>query len=132
MSLEYINCCIREFNYSLSDRNSRPPELTLPHSRMQAAECWCLIRNLPLMIGQKIPRGNPHWQLLILLLDCMFIIFAPEVTENMAILLSHLVDPTLSQEIAAAKTSLHDTLRVTYETLRSPHLLLVHALGVQA
>lgn len=92
VTLDHINHCIREFSYSLSDKNSKPPEVTLPNLRLQAAECWCLIRNLPLMIGQKVPRGNPHWQLLIKLLDCMFIIFAPEVTESMADYLMLLVE----------------------------------------
>lgn len=92
ITLELVNQRISEFNYSLSDRNSKPSELCLPHMRLQAAEFWCLCRNLRLMIASRIPRGDPHWQLLIKLLDCMSVIFAPTVTANMADFLSYLVE----------------------------------------
>lgn len=92
VTLDLVNQRIAEFNYSMSDRNSKPPELTLPRFRLQAAEFWCLCRNLPLIIGSSVPRGDPHWQLLIALLDCMSIVFAPEVTANLADFLSYLVE----------------------------------------
>jgi hypothetical protein len=116
VTLDHVNRSIRDFSYSLSDSNSKPPELSLPNLRLQAAECWCLIRNLPLMIGQKVPRGNRHWQLLIKLLDCMFIIFAPEVTESMADYLSHLVE----EHHAMFKSLYSDT------SLLPKHHFLVH------
>jgi len=92
VTLDLVNQRIAEFNYSMSDRNSKPPELVLPHIRLQAAKFWCLFRNLPLMIGARVPRGDPHWQLVIYLLGVMSIIFAPEVTAHLADFLSHLVE----------------------------------------
>ena len=92
VTLQFVNNRIVDFDYSLSDKNSRPPELGLPHLRLQAAESWCLLRNLPLMIGSSVPRDDPHWQLLIMLLHCMAIIFAPEVTAHQADLLSYLIE----------------------------------------
>ena len=92
VTLDLVNQRIAEFNYSMSDRNSKPPELTLQRIRLQAAEFWCLCRNIPLIIGSSVPRGDPHWQLLIALLDCMSIVFAPEVTANLADFLSYLVE----------------------------------------
>lgn len=50
------------------------------------------LRNLPLLIGGLIPREQPHWYLLLMLLDIMDIVFAPAVTENLSHFLSHLVE----------------------------------------
>jgi len=92
VTLDFVNQRIAEFSYSMSDRNSKPPELVLPHIRLAAAEFWCLFRNLPLMIASRVPRGDPHWRLVISLLDAMSIIFAPEVTAHLADFLSYLVE----------------------------------------
>ena len=54
--------------------------MNLNNIRIQAAEAWCLVRNLSLMIGSNIPEDELHWHLLLLLLDCMDIIFAPVIT----------------------------------------------------
>ena len=40
---------------------------------------WCLIRNLPLMIGDLIPENNKHWELILSLLQIISIIFAPAI-----------------------------------------------------
>lgn len=53
VTLEFVNHKIVEFNYSVCDKNSKPPEISLLHVRLQAAECWCLLRNLPLMIASR-------------------------------------------------------------------------------
>jgi hypothetical protein len=92
ITLELVNRRIFDFDYSLSNRNSKPPEINLANLRLQAAECWCLVRNLPFKIGSQIPISDPNWQLLIYLLHCMSIIFAPQVTENLADYLSYLVE----------------------------------------
>ena len=75
-----VNNPINNYNYSLGDKNSKPPEVNLKYIRIQAAESWCLIRNLPLMIGNLIPEGDAHWRHLLMLLDCMDAIFAPTIT----------------------------------------------------
>jgi hypothetical protein len=91
--IEELNEIICHFNYPSSDKNSKPPAISLPTIRIQAAEAWCLVRNLPLMLGSKVPVSNPQWQvLLLLLLDCLDIIFAPTVTEGMIDMLAYLID----------------------------------------
>ena len=65
VTLGEVNEGINLFSYSLCDINNRPPELILPNLRIKAAEAWCLVRNLPSIIGFKIPHQEPHWQLLI-------------------------------------------------------------------
>ena len=78
-----VNDAISHYNYSLADKNSKPPHVNLNNIRIQAAEAWCLVRNLPLMIGSNIPEDEPHWQLLLFLLDCMDIIFAPVIMPDL-------------------------------------------------
>ena len=75
-----VNNAINSYNYSLGDKNSKPPEINFKNIHIQAAESWCLIRNLPSMIGSLIPEGDAHWRLLLMLLDCMDAIFAPTIT----------------------------------------------------
>ena len=36
-----------------------------------AAQMWNLAINLPLMIGEKIPKDNEHWECFLLLLDIL-------------------------------------------------------------
>jgi hypothetical protein len=92
LSLEKLNSAITCFNYSLADRNSRPPTLSsLNAIRMSASEMWCFLRNLPLLIGSLIPREQGHWNLLKLLLDIADIVFAPVVSDNLGSFLSHLI-----------------------------------------
>lgn len=92
-SLEKLNSAITSFNYSLADKNSQPPTVLCCNSiRMTASEMWCFLRNLPLLIGGLIPRDQPHWRLLLMLLDITDIVFAPAITENLSNFLSHLVE----------------------------------------
>ena len=86
-SIVDINNAINNFNYSLVDKNTKPPEIYL-----QAAESWYLIWNLPLMIGKYIPDEEPHWKLLILLLGCLDIIFAPKITDGLITQLEFLIE----------------------------------------
>ena len=91
-SLDELNAAIQFFDYSNSDRNSKPSTLSSFTSiHLNAAEAMCLIRNLPLMIGSKIPREEPHWQLLTMLMGIMDIVFAPEITYGLTSYLSHLI-----------------------------------------
>jgi hypothetical protein len=93
ITLDSSNLAISFFNYSLADRNSRPPSLSSVHSlKMSASDMWCFVRNLPLMIGHKIPRDNAYWKLLLMLLDIADIVFAPAITKKLSYFLAHLID----------------------------------------
>ena len=92
LHLSDINEAIRSFHYSLSDINSKPPEIGLPNIKVQAAESWCLARNLPLMIGDKVPEDDEHWNLFLTLLECIELIFAPAITNGLISLLETLIE----------------------------------------
>lgn len=92
LSLDHINSALTYFDYSLADKNSRPPTLSsFDTIRMSASEMWCFLRNITLLIGHRVPREQEHWILLLKLLDICDIVFAPAITENMCNFLVHLV-----------------------------------------
>ena len=87
-SLDNLNQRIIGFYYSRHDKRNKSPqisELHLKNSRlkMSSAEMLCLIRNLPMILGDLIPETHLHWKLLILLFKMVQIVTAkahqPEV-----------------------------------------------------
>jgi hypothetical protein len=44
------------------------------------------------MLGSKVPVSNPQWQVLLLLFDCLDVIFAPIVTEGLVDMLTYLIE----------------------------------------
>lgn len=92
LTVDALNACIESFDYSSADRNSKPSTFTsLASIHMNAAEALCFIRNLPLIVGCKIPRDNPHWALILMLLDILDIIFAPEINRGLCSYLAQLI-----------------------------------------
>ncbi|CAB4034289.1 Hypothetical predicted protein [Paramuricea clavata] len=86
-TLSKLNQRIRSFHYSKTDKKNKPTVLASDRLRnskdhklaQKAAQMWCLVRMLPLLVGDLIPQGNIHYSLLLLLLQCMDIIYAPLV-----------------------------------------------------
>lgn len=98
VTLDQVNYRITSFDYGFSDvRNNpssiKPQDLKNPDGsfRQTASQTWCLLRLLPLMIGDLVPEGNKHWELLLCLLACMEIIFSPELTHGVVLFLRHLI-----------------------------------------
>lgn len=52
---------------------------------------WCLARNLPLMIGSKIPESNPYWENFLLLLTIIDYVFAPAISADIVDYLRQLI-----------------------------------------
>lgn len=90
-TLDELNNALYHFNYCASDKNSQPPSVSLPKLRIQAAEAWCLIRNIPLVVGSKVHEDDEHWQLLLLLLSCLDLIFAPVISHGQVNMLRCLI-----------------------------------------
>lgn len=72
------------------------------------------------MIGDLIPEGHKHWELLLSLLGCMEMIFSPALTEEAVIFLQHLTFfgaffGALSRQASEAKTPLYASLSWGYQ-----------------
>ena len=116
---------IRSFNYGFTDRKNKPSEIVASTLRVKdstlensAAQMWCLLRLLPLMIGDKILRGHAHWALLMKLRDVMDIVFARAITECMCHFLRFLIEDHHSHfkklfPNTNTETPLHDSLVIT-------------------
>lgn len=99
LTLDQLNNRLTSFDYGFSDSHNKPSaikpqDLKNPDGSMRqtAAQMWCLLRLLPLMIGDLIPEGEKHWELLLSLLGCMELIFSPALTAEAAIFLQHLIE----------------------------------------
>ena len=89
-TLELLNERIACFGYSFTDCKNKPSrfdERTLQSQdsnlKNTASQMWCLLRVLPILVGDKVPRGDQHWELFILLRRIMDVAFAREVTQSM-------------------------------------------------
>lgn len=99
ITLAELNQRIKSFHYSFNDKKNKPSALASDRLRkpsdhklgQKAAQMWCLVRMLPFLIGDCIPEGNIHYDLLLLLLRCMDIIYAPLVSSSQTVYLKHLV-----------------------------------------
>ncbi|XP_028403161.1 uncharacterized protein LOC114525900 [Dendronephthya gigantea] len=96
--LDLLNSRITSFDYATTDSRNKPSSITINKlqnpdsaSGQTASQMWCLIRYLPLMIGDKVPEGHQHLELLLLLLECMDFIFSPQVTTEETFFLKHLI-----------------------------------------
>ena len=96
--LDTLNSRITSFDYAPCDSKNKPSPIS--HNKIQqpdgatgqtAAQMWCLIRYLPLMIADLVPEGNEHLELILLLLGCMDFIFSPEITTQATFFLKQLI-----------------------------------------
>lgn len=58
---------------------------------------WCLARFLPLIIGDKIPDGDIHWENYLTMLDVVDYAFAPTTTQHKIAHLAVLVEDFLTE-----------------------------------
>ena len=47
-----------------------------------AAQFWCLLRKLFLLIGDRVPENDSHWRCLLLLIEVVDYIMAPEISHS--------------------------------------------------
>lgn len=74
ITLEEINSCISDFNYSNEEVKYIPNLLDLnklknDQLKMTARECWQFLYLLPICLGNRIPEGNRSWQLVLYLIE---------------------------------------------------------------
>ncbi len=101
LSAALLNSRIKFFKYSRCDLSNKPsPRFTDEalkkygnySTKQRAAQNWCLIRMLPLLIGDHIPEGNLYYSLILNLLNILDIICLPAITETHVPLLQDLID----------------------------------------
>ena len=86
-NLEYLNGKIRNFTYVGHDKTNKPVELSIDsHKKIvvkeTAMQCHCLLRLLPLLIGHKIPEGDPVWELYTFFRQLLDYMLSPSLTRG--------------------------------------------------
>ena len=82
------------FDYGFLERKNCPTKIILDISgngiSLNSIQILCLVKNIPLF-GDIIPAGNQNWNLLLLLLKIVNIVFSPSLTLGMTAYLKHLI-----------------------------------------
>jgi hypothetical protein len=80
ITVAQLNTAVQLFNYSACDQKSKPPALSnMQHINMKAADMWCFLRILPIIIGPLVDPDNVHWQLFLKLREIVDLVFAPSI-----------------------------------------------------
>ena len=97
-TLEELNGRITSFNYGRVDKKNRPCIYRMNQLRspagsagQNAGQMWCLMRHIALMMGDTVPEDDEHWELLLVLLECMDIIFSHVISKGDTVYLAQLI-----------------------------------------
>lgn len=87
---------------------------------LNASQTMCLLKNITLIFGDVVSEEDEHWNLLLLLLDIVKIIFSPSITEGVTVYLRYLIEEH------------HKLFKELYPThnLIPKHHLMIHYPGV--
>lgn len=74
------------------DKSNKPAELNVfekPGRRlspsMKAVQYWCLLKYLPLIVGEKVPYNDENWLFLLHLSELVDLIFSPKFIQGMVV-----------------------------------------------
>lgn len=87
LTISLLNARKDGFDYDLSESGNFSKSITMNNLQnskfnMSAREMWTFVHFLPLMIGDKIPRGNKYWKLICLLIEIIDIVFSQYFDET--------------------------------------------------
>lgn len=127
---------VHAFDYVYNQQRNRPPKVKLLDGSndlgLNAIQSWCLLRNLPLILGDLIQKDVKHWHLS--LLQIVNIVFSPVLTDGMTTYPKHLIIEhhrlfkKLFTQKSSSKTSHYDTLPTMYKKNWSNFAHVVYAL----
>ena len=90
-----LNDCILKFDFGYSNASDRPhcfEESASGKIKLKAVSMWLLSRMLPIIIGEKIPADDKHWQCYCILLKIIDICTSHECSLDSAAYLSTLIE----------------------------------------
>lgn len=100
LSVEELNKRILLFKFKGADANDRPPDFSCGKKLSgHAVQNWNLLRFLPLFIFEKVCVDEPVWELVLMLIEIVQLVCAPQITMPMIMRLKDLVEDYLSQRI---------------------------------
>ena len=121
-----LNRRLSQFAFQRSDRNNQPCPVTPNSDKLGglAAQNWCFVRILPVLICDKvIEPADEFWQLFLRLRGIVELICAPQISHSQLAILSFSIDEYL--ESHHTDTLFPDTLRPKHHYLKHyPYLIL--------
>ncbi|CAC5426219.1 unnamed protein product [Mytilus coruscus] len=95
-SLDYLNDKILSFPFANVDKRNKPSKvgqvLRTLKVRQSAAQMWCFVRLLPLLIGDTIPVNDPIWECLLCLRDLLFYVCAPAIDRGHILTMKDIIE----------------------------------------
>ena len=95
LTLGELHLRIQSFDYGFMERNNKPVAVNLCEGSndlgLNAVQSWCLLNNVALIFGDLVTSINQHWDLLLLLLQIVDIIFSPMLSQGLCVSLKHLI-----------------------------------------
>lgn len=124
-SLAELNERVTEFWSLINvDKKKKPPHLNkvMPpgsglNPSMKATQCWALLKYLPLIIGDKVPVGDEHYELLLHLSELVDLAFAPRFTTGLVAYMKEFIKDHLTMFVQLYGTKV---------SLKPKHHFLVH------
>ncbi|KAL0152015.1 hypothetical protein M9458_052681, partial [Cirrhinus mrigala] len=93
---EELNRCISQFTYLGNEAADKPPEFCPNSEKLSghAVQNWCLLRVLPLLVGDRIknPSESGVWKLILLLREIVAHVCSPAITPDQVAYLGVLIE----------------------------------------
>ena len=113
VDLQTVNQRLTTFEFKASDKRNKPSKL-LPGPRNTVkvkqtfSQTWCLVRLLPIVIGDLVPEDDEAWKVLLQFLHVLEWICSPSLRAGHVLY--------LDQEIS----NLHDAMRCVFQNVMTP------------
>ena len=92
-TLHDLNESIEQFPYSACDRANKPCILSSPNDIKQtAAQTWCLLRLLPLLVGENVPHNIAQWEVLLNFLDVVEFSCMRDIRHGQVLFMGELIE----------------------------------------
>ncbi len=100
---EELNRRISQFTYLGNEADDKPPEFCPNSEKLSghAVQNWCLLRVLPLLIGDRIkkPTENSVWKLILLLREIVVHVCSPAITPDQVAYLGVLIEEYIQSRV---------------------------------
>lgn len=98
-----LNRSISQFTYLGYNADDKPPEFCPNSEKLSghAVQNWCLLRVLPLLVGDRIqnPTENSVWKLILLLREIVVHVCSPSITPDQVAYLGVLIEEYIQSRV---------------------------------
>ena len=126
-SLDDLNDQIISFSFSEVDKSNKPAKVSQVlrnfKVKQSAAQVWCFVRHLPLLVGIKVPENDQKWECLLKLRDMLFYVCAVSLGRENILSMADVIEE-FHESFRTCFPDVTITPKFHY-TLHYPHLTLL-------